>query len=191
MKQLRNIFRTKTNLWIALFLLTANGFAWLIVSSRADLPEVSPVLHPEIDEIRTHWNAGDAVGKTFAVTVTNQMAAETVAWLIEDRPNIKAVFSHPQVEMTPNGVTGKGLLHIGGLKIPVFGQIRVTLRNGRPFLEVIDLGVAQASAPGFVMGALQEQVAQAQSAYDALEIDVELTKIELRQGEVYLEGFYK
>ncbi|MCZ7669370.1 MAG: hypothetical protein M5U34_20430 [Chloroflexi bacterium] len=48
----------RKNWLIALFLLSANAFAWLSVAGRVELVEAVPILHPEIAEIRDHWRAG-------------------------------------------------------------------------------------------------------------------------------------
>ncbi len=90
-----------SNVWISALLLIANGLAWFIVASRVELFEAQPILHPEIAEIRAHWQARDAVGETFNVVVTDQVAMETIAWFIAPRSNLP--FSHPQVEIHPDG----------------------------------------------------------------------------------------
>ena len=78
-------FIRRGNIWLALVLLVANLAAWVSVASRVNLVEAAPILHPEIAEIRAHWQARDAVGETFSVVVTDQMAMETLAWFIAPR----------------------------------------------------------------------------------------------------------
>lgn len=97
-------YLTRTNLWIVVILLLANGLAWFSTRLRIDLIEAVPILHPEIAEIRQHWQARDAVGETFQVVVTDQMAMETLAWFIARRDNLP--FSHPQIHIHPDGVEG-------------------------------------------------------------------------------------
>ncbi|MGB0389497.1 MAG: hypothetical protein ACPGWR_32150, partial [Ardenticatenaceae bacterium] len=111
------------------------------------------------------------------------------AWYIEGHPGIP--FSHPQVKFTPEGVTAGGLAHLGGLRTYVYGGGNATLVNGRPFIEVQDLGFASASAPGFLMDILQDQVDQLQKKYGNLPIPIEITRLELREGEVLMEGIYR
>ena len=187
MKRLKEIGRAKS-LWFALILLLANGWAWSQAATE-ELPEVEPVLHEHIHEIRAHWQARDAVGETFSVVITDQEAAETIAWYIDGHPGIP--FSHPQVQFSPTGVTAGGLAHLGGLRTYVYGGGKASVVDGRPFVEVQELGFANASAPGFLMGLLQEQVAQLQERYRNLPIPIEITHIELRQGEVLMEGIYR
>ncbi|MCL4265729.1 MAG: hypothetical protein KJ069_21125 [Anaerolineae bacterium] len=178
-------FLASKNLWIMLVLLLANGFAWLLVAGRVDWAKAAPILHPEIAEVRAHWRARDAIGEPFQLVITDQIAAETIAWFIEPRPNLP--FSHPQVEIHPDGVVGRGLLHVGGLRTPVYGRATVTLIDGKPVGQIQELGMGGATAPDFLV----EMVARAQSAYDSLQLPIELTRLELREGEVIVEGVYR
>ena len=187
MKRLKQIAQAKS-LWFALILLLANGWAWSRAATE-ELVEVEPILHPHIHEIRAHWQARDAVGETFSVVITDQEAAETIAWYIEGHPGIP--FSHPQVQFDPDGVTAGGLAHLANLRMYVYGRGKATLVNKRPFVEVQELGFASASAPGFLMALLQEQVAQLQSTYGNLPIPIDITRIELREGEILMEGIYR
>jgi hypothetical protein len=175
----------RTNGWIALLLLVANGIAWFTVASRVDLPAVEPILHPEIADIRAHWQAGDAVGESFSVVVTNQTAMETLTWFMEPRPNLP--FSHPQVEIHPDYVVGGVLAHVMGLRVPVFGRARIYLEDGKLQAVIQEVGVAGADAPAFVIDA----IAQAQRVYADMNLPIEVTKLELREGEVLVEGVYK
>lgn len=175
----------RKNWLIALALLIANAFAWFSVASRVDLVQAAPILHPEIAEIREHWRAADAVGQTFSVVVTNQMAMETIAWFIEPRPNLP--FSHPQIEIHPDGVTGGGLVYFMGLRTPVFGRATIYLADGKPQGVIEEVGVAGTKAPAFVL----EAIKQGQVVYDQMSLPIEVTKLELREGEVLVEGVYR
>ncbi len=174
-----------TNVWIALLLLAANGVAWFTIASRVDLLAVEPILHPEIAEIRAHWQAGDAIGEPFNVIVTNRTAMETLTWFMEPRPNLP--FSHPQVEIHPDYVVGGGLAHMMGLRVPVFGRARIYLENGKLEADIQNIGVAGTDAPDFVIAA----IAQAQGVYADMDLPIAVTKLELREGEVLVEGVYK
>lgn len=175
----------RKNLLIALLLLIANAFAWLNVAGRIELVEAAPILHPEIADIRTHWNAGDAVGETFSVVVTDQMAMETVAWFIEPRANLP--FSHPQIEIHPDSVTGGGLVYFMGMRTPVFGRATIYLEDGKVQANIEEIGVAGTKAPAFVL----EAVKQGQAIYDQMTLPIEITNLELREGEVLVEGVYR
>ncbi|MCB8923881.1 MAG: hypothetical protein H6662_20065 [Ardenticatenaceae bacterium] len=172
------------SVWFALALLLANGFAWVSVATRIDLVEAQPILHPEIAEIRAHWQARDAVGETFSVLVTDQMAMETIAWFMEPRD---LPFSHPQIEIHPGYIVGGGLVHVLGLRTPVFGRAAIYLENGRPEATIEEVGIAGTKAPDFVLAA----VAQAQQVYANLRLPIEITTLDMREGEVYIEGVYR
>ncbi|MCA9959479.1 MAG: hypothetical protein KC443_10625 [Anaerolineales bacterium] len=177
-------YLTATNFWIAAALLLANAFAWFSVATQVDMVEVEPILHPEIAEIRAHWQARDAVGESFSVTVTNRMAMETLTWFMAPRD---LPISHPQVAIHPDGVTGGALVHMMGLRTPVFGRATVWLENGRLEARVEEVGIAGAKAPDFVLLAVEK----AQQVYAQLRLPIEITKLELREGEVYIEGVYR
>ncbi|MBK6327442.1 MAG: hypothetical protein IPF56_16125 [Chloroflexi bacterium] len=178
-------FIRRGNIWLALVLLVANLAAWVSVASRVNLVEAAPILHPEIAEIRAHWQARDAVGETFSVVVTDQMAMETLAWFIAPRPNLP--FSHPQVAIHPDGVVGGGLVHVAGLRTPVFGRASIYLEDGKLQAVVEEVGIAGTKAPGFVLAAID----QAQAVYDEMSLPIEVTRLELREGEVLVEGVYR
>lgn len=185
LRRLLAFLNRRKNWLIALVLLIANAFAWFSVASRVDLVQAAPILHPEIAEIREHWQAGDAVGESFSVVVTDQMAMETLAWFIEPRPNLP--FSHPQIEIHPDGVTGGGLVYFMGLRTPVFGRATIYLENGKPQGIVEEVGVAGTKAPAFVL----EAIKQGQGVYDQMSLPIEVTKLEMREGEVLVEGVYR
>lgn len=171
--------------WLFLLLLIGNGLAWLQYSSRIEFPEYEPVLHPEIAIIRQNWQSGAAVGETFAVTVTDQMAMETMTWFLEPRPELPV--SHPYVEIHADGVTGGAVLHLAGLQTPVLGQATIWLESGRVNGQVQSVSVAGAQAPGFVLAAVE----RGKQVYDNLVFPIEITRLELREGEVYIEGIYR
>ncbi len=53
--------------------------------------------------------------------------------------------------------------------------------------HVEELGVANTRAPGFVV----ESVENAQQVYADLSLPIEITNLELRDGEVLVEGIYR
>lgn len=175
-------------MWIALLLLVANGWGWNAAASAA-LPEVEPFIHPEIAAIRDTWRSGEARGQAFRVVVTNQMAAETIAWFLSNHPEIP--FSHPQVEFHPGGVTGRGVAHLLGLRTPVYGEVSVTMRDGVPVAVLEELGVASAAAPGFITDALRAEVDAQQRRFSPASLPITITNLEFREGEVVVEGVYR
>jgi hypothetical protein len=185
MKRLKTLHLHK-NLLIALVLLIANGFAWLTVAGKSNLVAVEPILHPDVAQVREHWRARDAVGETFIVRVNEQETMETITWFIAPRPNLP--FSHPQIHFLGNNeVVGGGLVHVMGLQMHVEGRATVSIVNNKPIATIHELRVGNAQAPAPVVAL----VAQAQSIYDQLSLPIEITRLEILEGEAIIEGVYR
>jgi hypothetical protein len=182
-------WRPGRNFWIALGLLAANALAWLSAPPGWELVEVEPRMAPEIAAIRDKVQAGGASGESFSVVITNQQAAETIAWYLDKRPGVP--FSHPWVEFEPGGVvTGRGLAHVLGLQTPVQGEVKVELRDGVPIFTVQDLGVAGVMAPGFVVDTIRSEF-ESRVDFERNPLAVEITRLELGPGTATLEGVIK
>jgi hypothetical protein len=169
-------------------LLVGNGLAWNTLVGT-NLPEPEPILHPDIAEIRDNWRSGEASGQTFSVVVTNQMGAEAIAWFLERYPEIP--FSHPQIEIDPDGVTGRGLARLLGLRTPVFGRVSVRLEEQVPKASLEELGIASATAPPFLVDALRDEIERQQRRFSVGELPITITNLEFREGEVLVEGVYR
>lgn len=173
------------NFWIAIGLLVSNALAWLGAPPGWELIEVEPRLAPQIDVLRARAELGEASGESFHIVVTNQEIAETIAWFLDRHPEIP--FSHPWVEIDPNGVTGRGLAHVLGLRTPVQGRVSVALRDGVPVFDVEELGVAGMMAPGPVLSAIRREL-EARLDFEPDSLAVEITRLELGEGTMTLEG---
>ena len=185
MKQFKQLL-THKNLFIALALLVANGLAWLTVAGKSHLVAVEPILHPDVAAVRQHWQAGDAVGESFSVRVNERETMETITWFIAPRPNLP--FSHPQIQfLGHNKVVGGGYVHVMGLEMAVQGQATVSVVNGKPIATIQELRVGNAQAPAPVVAL----VAQAQGIYDQLSLPIEITRLEILEGEAIIEGVYR
>ena len=184
MKRFKYLFAHK-NLLIALALLMANGFAWLTIVQE-ELLAVEPILHPDVAEVRQHWQARDAVGESFSVRVSELETMQTVTWFIAPRPNIP--FSHPQIRFLGNNeVEGGGYVHVIGLETAVSGRATITVINGKPIATIHELRVGNAQAPAPIVAL----VAQAQGIYDQLSLPIEITRLEVLDGEAIIEGVYR
>ncbi len=185
---MRRLFLRKyLNLWIALCLLAANGLAWWSAASAIDLLEVRPRLDPQIAAIREKLWSGTATGETFEIVITEQMAAEAIAWFLARHPEVP--FKYPQVEIDPGGVTGRGLAEVFGLRTPVHGRASIHLREGLPVVTVQELGVASATAPSFVLSAIQSELASQLSIAQGW--PVYINRLEMTDGAIIVEGVYK
>jgi hypothetical protein len=178
---------TRLNLWIALGLLLANGLAWLNSTPVVLPPEVEPRLDPQIAVIREKMWSGQASGESFSIVITEQMAAEGIAWFLMRHPEVP--FSHPQVEIDAQGVTGRGLAHVFGLRTPVYGRATITLRQGVPVITIQQINIAGANVPDFVLSAIQAEVEAQLNASQRLPII--LSRLELSDGMLSAEGIYR
>lgn len=176
----------RLNVGILLSLLLANALAWL-GSAPIDLPAVEPRLAPQIAAIRTNIISGQAAGQHFEIVITDQMAAEAVAWFLERHPNVP--FSHPQVHIDAQGIHGSGLAYVLGLRTLVSGQARVSVSGGVPQVRLRSVNVAGASAPDFLLHAIEQEVSAQLGAAESL--PVYITRLELEDGKLLVEGTYK
>ena len=184
MSRLKTVF-THKNLLIALALLLANGFAWLTVAKET-LTAVDPILHPDVAAVREHWRARDAVGEQFSVRVNELETRQTITWFIAPRPNIP--FSHPQIQfLGDNEVIGGGYVRVMGLETAVSGRATISVVNNKPIATIHELRVGNAQAPTPIVAL----VAQAQGIYDQLSLPIEITRLEILEGEAIIEGVYR
>ena len=184
---MKRLWRRK-HLWIVLLLLAANGLAWLRGVASTNLPPVEPRLSPQIEAMRQKVIARQSSGEPFAITLTEQEAAEATAWYLGRYPQIP--FSNPQVEFTPDIVTGRGMVHMFGLRAPVYGRARVGLRDGTPVVTFLELGVAGVPLPGWMLRAIQSE-AEAQFDFTNYDLPLIFTRLESGEGTLTGEGVYR
>jgi hypothetical protein len=155
------------NFWFALILLLANGAMWAYA------------LAPEGPAIE-----GGHSGEPFTIEVTDQEAAETLAWYLSRHPNVP--FGEPQVFITPGGITAKGVAEIAGLRVGLTGQAHIELRDGVPIVTLGDLDVAGVAVPGFVRNTIQNEI-DAQFAL-AQDLPVSIDELVLDEGKATVRG---
>jgi hypothetical protein len=145
------------NFWIALALLVANGVAWVyaLVPEGAAVT-VEPRLEPDIAALREKLAEGGHSGEPFTVEITDQEAAETIAWYVDRNPSIP--FRQPQVFIRPDGITAKGVAEIAGLRVGLTGEAHIELEDGVPIITLGDLDVAGVAVPGFVRDRIQDEL---------------------------------
>ncbi len=138
---LRNWFSLKRlNLWIAIVLIAANVYAWTGVLLAAPAPHVvDAVRDPQVVALLDHIASGNHSGETWEITLTELSAEQTVTWYLKRYPQIP--FEHPQVKITPDWISGEGDATIAGLRIHVGGKARITLSNGLPVVQILDLSL--------------------------------------------------
>jgi hypothetical protein len=132
--------KTRLNLWIAIGLVVANLFAWATILLAAAHPHiVDPIMDPEIKALLDYIHSGEHSGETWKITLTELEAEQTITWYLTRHPQIP--FAYPQITIRPDSVAGEGDVMITGLHFHVRGEARVTLKDGLPVVEILDLSL--------------------------------------------------
>ncbi len=173
------------SVWFAVVLLLANGVMW----SRALAPEgpaveVQARLAPDIADLRQRLVEGGHSGEPFTVEVTDQQAAETIAWYLGRHPNVP--FGEPQVFIRPGSIEARGVAEIAGLRVSLTGEALIELRDGVPIVTLGDLDVAGVAVPGFVRDRIQQEI----DVQFALSQDLPLIidELSLKEGKATVRG---
>src|SRR5512143_614433 len=163
---MRKIFLQRLNLWIALGLVIANLYAWANVLSAAAAPYiVEGVRDPEIVTLLDYIQSGKHSGETWQVTLTELEAEQTITWYLQRYPQIP--FAHPRVTITPDYVSGEGDATVAGLRVHVGGKARITLSNGLPVVQILDLSLP---LPAPIRQAIEDEIQVQLRRADALPV---------------------
>ena len=173
------------SLWLALVLLVANGAAWAYaLAPEGPAVEVSPRLEPGLADLRDRLREGGHSGEPFNLEITDQEAAETIAWYLDGRPNIP--FGEPVVTITAGGVAARGVAEIAGLQVGLSGEAAIELVDGVPIVTLGDLDVAGVAVPRFVRDRIQAEIdAQFRLAQN---LPVRIDTVRLEEGRATVEG---
>ena len=173
------------NVWLGCILILFNLIAWSTVLWAAPAPYVvAPVRDPEVVELLEYIRSGSHSGDTWQVTLTTLEAEQTITWYLQRYPQIP--FAHPKIEITPDYVAGEGDATIGGLRIHVGGKARLTLLDGLPQVEIVDLSLP---VPAPVRRQIEAEIQRQLKRADLL--PVRFTAAEWREGEVIVRGFIR
>ncbi len=173
------------NLWIALILIAANLYAWAGMLLAAPAPYiVAAVRAPQIVALLDHIQSGNHSGEQWEITLTQLQAEQTITWYLQRYPQIP--FAHPRVTITPDYVQGEGDATIAGLRIHVGGRARITLSNGLPVVQILDLNLP---LPPPIRKALEDEIRVQLGRAAAL--PVRFTSADWRQGEVTVRGYIR
>jgi hypothetical protein len=177
--------KTRLNLWIALGLIVANVFTWAQLLLAASNPHVvDPVMDPEVRALLDYIRSGDHSGETWEVTLTELEAEQTITWYLNRYPQIP--FAYPEVHITPDSVSGEGDVIITGLHMHVSGEARVTLKDGLPVVEILDLSLP---LPPSMKDAIEEEIqVQLQRAE---QLPVRFTSAVWGDGVVVVKGIIR
>ncbi len=181
MSILKRIFLSHPSIWIAVALVAANLYAWAGVLLAAPPYVVEAVRDPEVMTLLNRIGEGGHSGESWEVTLTELEAEQTITWYLARYPQIP--FAHPRVRMTPDYVSGEGDATIGGLRVHVGGKARVTLANGLPVIQILDLSLP---VPGPLRQAIEDEIQSQLRRAEGL--PVRFTSAEWYDGKVVVRG---
>ena len=174
--------RVRPSVWIAAALIVANLFNWArILSALTEPYTVDPIRDPEVVALLEYILSGGHAGEAWEVTLTELEAEQTITWYLDRWPQIP--FEHPQVEITPDYIAGEGDATIVGLRVHVRGKGRITLQDGLPVVEILELSIP---VPRRIREGLEREL-QRQIAR-AAQLPVRFTAAEWREGQVTVRG---
>ena len=132
--------KARLNLWIAIGLITANLFTWgRVLLAASDPYVVDPIMDPEVRDLLDYIRSGEHSGETWEITLTELEAEQTITWYLNRYPQIP--FAYPRVTINPDSVAGEGDVIVTGLHLHVSGEARITLEDGLPVVEILDLNL--------------------------------------------------
>jgi hypothetical protein len=167
---------------IGSLIIISNLFAWINVGLFAPEPyRVAPIRDPEIVALLEYIRSGEHAGEKWQVTLTELEAEQTITWYLERYPQIP--FEHPRVQITSDFVAGEGDATIAGIRIHVRGKARVTLQEGLPRVEILDLSLP---LPATLRHALEQEMQRQLKRADQL--PVRFTQAAWKDGEVVVTG---
>jgi hypothetical protein len=174
--------KNRLNLWIALAVVFANLFAWAQLLLAVTNPHVvDPVMDPEVRALLDYIRSGDHAGETWEVTLTELEAEQTITWYLNRYPQIP--FAYPEVHISPDSVSGEGDVIITGLHFHVSGEASVTLQDGLPVVEILDLSLP---LPGSMQEAIEQEIQKQLRRAELL--PVRFTSAEWGNGVVVVKG---
>ena len=175
----------RLNVWIVLALVIANLYAWANVLSTTTAPYiVAPIRDPEIVALLDYIASGTHSSETWQVTLTELEAEQTITWYLQRYPQIP--FAHPRIRITPDYVSGEGDATIAGLRVHVGGKARVTLKDGLPVVQILDLRLP---LPAPIRRAIEDEIQVQRRRADAL--PVRFTAAEWGNGVVVVRGIIR
>jgi hypothetical protein len=172
----------RPGVWIAVVLVAANLFSWArLLSTPQEAYTIEARRDQEIVDLLGHIRSGNHSGEEWQVTLTETEAAETINWYLQRWPQIP--FRHPEVEITPDYIAGEGDATIVGLHVHVRGKGRITLRDGLPVVEILELSIP---VPRRIRESLERELQRQISRADLL--PVRFASAEWGDGTVTVRG---
>jgi hypothetical protein len=178
-------FHWTWNRGLALALVLANLFFWAQTLLALAQPHiVDPLMDPEVEALLGYIRSGKHSGETWQISLTELEAEQTITWYLQKYPQIP--FAYPQLKITPASVTGEGDVLVTGLRLHVSGQVRITLKDGLPVVEILSLNLP---LPPAMRQAIENEIQVQLRRADRL--PVRFTSAEWKEGEVIVKGVIK
>ena len=185
MKLLKRLRFNRLNFCVGSAVLVMNLFAWAGLLLAAPEPYVVDALRdPEVVELLEYIRSGEHSGEEWQVTLTTLEAEQTITWYLQRYPQIP--FAHPNIEITPDYVSGEGDATIAGLRVHVGGKARVNLVDGLPKVEILDLSLP---VPGPIRQAIENEIEFQLQRADQL--PVRFTSAEWHDDAVVVKGIIR
>lgn len=174
--------RSRLNTWMAVGLIIANLFTWArLLLNVADPHVVEPIMDPEVRALLDYIRSGEHSGETWEVTLTELEAEQTITWYLNRYPQIP--FAYPEVNITEDSISGEGDVLITGLHIHVSGEARITLADGLPVVDILDMNLPLPPAmKDTIESEIQTQLKRAEL------LPVRFTSAEWKEGVVVVRG---
>ena len=177
--------KSRLNLFIAAGLIVINLFTWGRILLAASNPHVvDAVMDPEVRALLDYIYSGEHSGETWEVSLTELEAEQTITWYLNRYPQIP--FAYPEIHITPDSVSGEGDVIITGLHFHVSGAARITLENGLPVVDILELNLPlPASTKDAIEREIQVQLRRAEL------LPVRFTSAEWEDGVVVVKGIIR
>jgi hypothetical protein len=145
----------------------------------------TPVLPAQINDLIGKMD-GQHRGQAFTLTLTNAELADTVAYYIAESNGV-IPFSDVQVAIRDNRIVVDGRARGAGFAVPVSATLTVGVANGRPVIQVEQVGLGSVGLPAFVR---DEVVRQANASLDlsGYDLGVTIASVELGAGVATVRG---
>jgi hypothetical protein len=142
-------------------------------------------LSVDILQVELAGQARTWAGDGYSVVFTDAMAQEIAEWALAEYPQLP--FREPQVAIHEDGITGSGYVEVWGIRIAAAGRAAVFVENGRLYGQIEEMEVAGVGVPGPLLGAIDE----ARELYEQADWEIVVTNVELREGEMLVEGVWR
>jgi len=182
MNRFQKLILDRLNIWVAAILIGTNLFTWAgLLLTTPEPYVVDPIRDPEVVALLAYIRSGDHSGESWEVTLTELEAEQTITWYLHRYPQIP--FAHPRIEITPDYVAGEGDATIAGLRVHVGGKARISLQEGLPVVEILELSLP---LPGPIRQAIEVEIQRQLQRADRL--PVRFSSAVWQEGEVTVRG---